>query len=293
MLSRGGFFHQYASWLSYRLRTPVAHLDERRARRVEARLRDRHGDEFEVDARCWICDQVTAMAVDYAYAYPVKGILTPNWRERLTCPKCGLNSRMRAAVHLLEAVLKMRPGLRLYLTEQNTPTGAVLRARYPDLEMSEFVDDTLESGGQTPDGVHHQDLTRLSFPDGRFDRVVSLDVLEHVPEFEQGLRECWRVLAPAGQLLLTVPFLIERRANLVRARVGPAGIEHLEPPEYHGDPLRPEGSLAYYHFGWELLAVMRRVGFARVQLLTWHSATYGYFGGNQVAVWATKRTLGL
>jgi SAM-dependent methyltransferase len=46
---------------------------------------------------------------------------------------------------------------------------------------------------------------RLPFPDKCFDVVICLDVLEHVVEQEQLVREIGRVLRPSGQLFLTTP----------------------------------------------------------------------------------------
>jgi SAM-dependent methyltransferase len=48
-------------------------------------------------------------------------------------------------------------------------------------------------------------LEQLPFPTGGFDLVTCLDVIEHVPDDERGLAELWRVTAPGGHLLLTVP----------------------------------------------------------------------------------------
>ncbi|MBN2055263.1 class I SAM-dependent methyltransferase, partial [bacterium] len=45
----------------------------------------------------------------------------------------------------------------------------------------------------------------LPFRDGRFDLVVMHEVVEHLADPEAGLRECLRVLAPGGHLLLTFP----------------------------------------------------------------------------------------
>jgi ubiquinone/menaquinone biosynthesis C-methylase UbiE len=45
----------------------------------------------------------------------------------------------------------------------------------------------------------------LPFPDGEFDHVVMLAVLEHLTEPEKVLREAHRVLAPHGSLILTWP----------------------------------------------------------------------------------------
>lgn len=46
----------------------------------------------------------------------------------------------------------------------------------------------------------------LPFPDGAFDVVLLLDVLEHLPEERPALDEACRVLTEGGQLLLSVPY---------------------------------------------------------------------------------------
>ncbi|HKV25818.1 MAG TPA: methyltransferase domain-containing protein [Candidatus Acidoferrum sp.] len=45
----------------------------------------------------------------------------------------------------------------------------------------------------------------LPFPDGSFDHVVMLAVLEHLVEPQKVLSEVYRVLAPEGSLILTWP----------------------------------------------------------------------------------------
>lgn len=45
----------------------------------------------------------------------------------------------------------------------------------------------------------------LPFADGEFDTVISMEVIEHVADERALLRECARVLAPGGRLLLTTP----------------------------------------------------------------------------------------
>ncbi len=45
----------------------------------------------------------------------------------------------------------------------------------------------------------------LPLPDGQFDHVVMLAVLEHLPQPRQVLREAHRLLAPGGSLILTWP----------------------------------------------------------------------------------------
>jgi SAM-dependent methyltransferase len=50
------------------------------------------------------------------------------------------------------------------------------------------------------------DGRRLPFPDGSFDTVLSVQVLEHTPDPAALLAEMARVLAPDGLLLLSAPF---------------------------------------------------------------------------------------
>jgi SAM-dependent methyltransferase len=185
----------------------------------------------------------------------------PDWREGLICPMCFLNSRMRAAAHLLCEWLTPAQASRVYLTEQVTPLYRFVKARYPGCIGSEFLCDGTPRGATNHSGIRHEDLTALSFGDASIDCVVSLEVLEHVPDFRAALRECARVLKPGGKLLLTAPFT-RREKHLLRARLRPdQTIEHLEPPEYHGDPVNPSGCLCFHHFGWELIADLKAAGF--------------------------------
>jgi ubiquinone/menaquinone biosynthesis C-methylase UbiE len=49
------------------------------------------------------------------------------------------------------------------------------------------------------------DAQKLPFASDCFDLVAVLDVLEHLPDDRQALREIWRVLKPKGFVLFTVP----------------------------------------------------------------------------------------
>lgn len=123
--------------------------------------------------------------------------------------------------------------------------------------------------------VRREDVTMLSFVDQSFDSVVSLDVLEHVPDFRAALREVARVLRPGGTLVLTVPFYAGWVESQMLATVRPDGnIEHLQSPEYHGDPLG-SGVLCFHHFGWDLLDAMRTAGFAVAEAVRVHDPGNG------------------
>lgn len=53
----------------------------------------------------------------------------------------------------------------------------------------------------------HQDIHAMTFQTAAFDAVICIEVLEHVADPFQAVREIKRVLRPGGRLLLTTPFL--------------------------------------------------------------------------------------
>ena len=222
--------------------------------------------------------------VDFQYQWEVRnGRRIPNWRERLECGECGLNSRMRAAIHLLQREFSPSRDARLYITEQTTPLFQCLSRSYRGLTGSEFLGSTISYGTTDHRGVRNESIARLTFASELFDFILSFDVFEHVPDYLAGFRECWRCLRPGGTLLFTVPFDPEMSTNFIRARLdSEGGVEHLAPPEYHGDPLSSAGCLSYYTFGWELLNEVRTVGFTDASALLFWSRDFGYLGRNQI-----------
>ena len=58
--------------------------------------------------------------------------------------------------------------------------------------------------GQPRPGVRG-DLRRLPFPDGAFASVVCLHAVEHVPDPERVVAECFRVVAPGGRVVMATP----------------------------------------------------------------------------------------
>jgi SAM-dependent methyltransferase len=53
--------------------------------------------------------------------------------------------------------------------------------------------------------VHHVPVENFPFPDGCFDRIISIDVHEHLEELDPLNSEIARVLAPGGLAVLTTP----------------------------------------------------------------------------------------
>ena len=220
------------------------------------------------------------------------------WRESGACNVCGAITRIRLAAEWFHRAAANASQPRVYLTEQLTPLYKVLRTSFPNMVGSEFTPGDQERSKASSQlrgylldpmaKIRHEDVCQLTFSDESFDLIGSFDVLEHVPDYKQALREFRRVLRDGGQLLLTAPFLNASPATLVRAKIENGNLVHLEPPEYHGNPTIPDdGVLCFYHFGWDLLDTLRSAGFRSVALLdAWGEATATF--GDQCAIVATR-----
>lgn len=102
------------------------------------------------------------------------------------------SGRGEAAVHCLRA------GCRVVATDYSDDAVRLTRGTVGALEP--------ESGGRI--GYVRADCTRLPFAEASFDRVLMLDVVEHLtqPQLNAALREARRVLRPGGRLVIhTLP----------------------------------------------------------------------------------------
>lgn len=171
------------------------------------------------------------------------------------------------------------PGPEVYMTEQVTPTFVWLQKM---LHGSEFEPDSMrralltlrlaQMGGRGT--VQFQDITQLDFSNATLDEIVSFDVLEHVPDYLSAIREFARVLKPGGACIATFPFN-DQPGTVTRARhLQDGSIEHIETPEYHGDPISG-GILCYYHFGWDILEHFRTAGFTEASMVMPYSLEQG------------------
>jgi len=170
----------------------------------------------------------------------------------------GLNSRMRFSLEIIKEYFSACKDL--YLTEHQTPYHRQLSGTNPHSLVTSYY---------KPGAVLHQDMTSLTFRDNSFDLCLSFEDLEHIPDYNKAIAELYRVTRPGGHVLLSTPFILENEHTLIRATINENGeITHLLEPEYHGDPVLPQGILCYYHFGWDLLDSFRHAGFSSVKIIT-------------------------
>jgi glycosyltransferase involved in cell wall biosynthesis/SAM-dependent methyltransferase len=264
-------------------------LDERRS--IELALIQHGQSNFFIDGFCAVCGRESNFNTGFMYSYQKTddGRPIPNWREHLDCVQCGFTNRIRASMHMFYHHVKPESNAEIYITEQITPLYNWLKKRHPRLVGSEYFGNEVPLGARK-NGIRNEDLTSLTFSDDSFDHILSFDVLEHVSDDLAALAEVYRCLRPGGTFLFTAPFARDRTEKMVRARVSPDGsIEHILPPEYHGNPINTEnGSLCFRYFAWDLIEDLKRAGFKDPKVLNYWSRDYAYLGGEQFIFMATK-----
>lgn len=182
------------------------------------------------------------------------------YRNGLRCLSCRGTPTHRAIWRVLEEQLgSALAGARILQLGGHGALDRALRRRCPRYIPTEYFPD-VPLGELGPSGLVCQDVRRLTYADCSFELVVSTEVFEHVAGFERGIGEVRRVLAPGGCHVFTVP-LSHAHPTTLRAREGPDGaIEHLLPPEYHGDPLRDRGALVFQDFGSDTVSIVTALG---------------------------------
>lgn len=100
-----------------------------------------------------------------------------------------------------ERVLEAGCGAGLMLREIGLATGPHGLAAGVDVSLDQVLAARASCAGVP--GVKPQvgDVTALAFPDGAFDAMLAVEVLEHVPDVDSALAEIARVLKPGGRFL--------------------------------------------------------------------------------------------
>lgn len=210
--------------------------------------------------RCTVCGSAKLVQID-----------GDALRESIRCTCCYALGRSQAVAQVLldrfgtgaqeslAELLRTAPQLRVHELGFVGGIADTLRG-WSGYSTSEYFDD-VPLGSPGPYGVRCEDVTRLTYADESFDIVLSQDVMEHVPDPRQGFAETFRVLRPGGAHIFTIPQDRDLRHSVTRTRLGPAGLEHLLPAAYHGDPVRQEGALVFTDFGLDVPDLMERAGF--------------------------------
>jgi hypothetical protein len=226
-------------------------------------------EEYFIKGFCDVCKSNTFFLVDMSSGgYFKDNKYSHNFRERLVCPKCNLNSRQRLIATLTEQIIKDKKN-KIYLMEKVTYFFSFVLQRFKNSEIigSEYIS-PMHKGGVTYNGIRHEDCESLSFDDHSLDLIVSNDVFEHIPNPELAFKECFRTLKKQGQLLFTIPFYAQNSSSELRSTLKNGEIIYIKPPQYHGNPMSKDGSLVFTDFGWDILDTLKNIGFctSRVEI---------------------------
>ena len=212
---------------------------------------------------------------------PIEGFVDPsqitigsdNYRETITA--LGTNSRQRAVILLFQQLTKNAgTHLQVYASEAISPLAKRMSSYLDFYTGSEYLP-TSDERKLHPD-VLHQDIMDMSFENAQFDIYLSCDVLEHVPDITQAVREAFRILKPGGIFLGTVPFASERQESVVRATLEEGAVVHHMEAQYHGNPTKPdEGSLVFQVPGWGFFDQCKEIGFSDAYMQLMLSSRHG------------------
>jgi hypothetical protein len=202
-----------------------------------------------------------------------------NLRESLIFS--GINSRCRAVVQLVARAGLPRTAS-VYAPESVTPLANLLKSRFPAFVGSEYLPTPAEQ--RLFPGTRHEDVEALSFATGSLDLYVSCEVMEHIPHLDKALEEAARVLRPSGMLIATFPFRSVDEETQVKAVLDNGTVRHLMEPEYHGNPVDPQGSLVFQIPGWDIVPRVLRSGFSRAEMVMMWSRHHGMIANLPIAV---------
>lgn len=228
---------------------------------------------------------VCAMRARFVVATGARFSERPNLREGLRCLRCKLTARQRLLLLAARETLGERSPRQGAVLERYSRVYRHLKRAHPNAIGSEFLSEDHTSGHRYfwwPPGrpwraslLRHESLTQLSFEDSSLDFVVHTDVLEHVADTDEALRESHRVLSKDGALIFTAPFFSQQDESLLRGYLDEEGaLVEILPAEYHGDGLNSRGVYTFHNFGWSFFDKLRSI-FGRAQIGVIHSPESG------------------
>jgi SAM-dependent methyltransferase len=101
------------------------------------------------------------------------------------------------------------------------------------------------------------DMQDLAIETGSFDLVIHSDTLEHVPNPERALSECFRVLKNDGRCIFTVPIIVDRMTRVCAGLVA----------SYHGQSgVLADDQLVITEFGVDIWKTVLRSGFRSCEI---------------------------
>jgi SAM-dependent methyltransferase len=202
---------------------------------------------------------------------------TGTWlRDEYICLICRSIPRFRALLKVLDEHFPSWRQLRIHESSPSGPSSNKIRRECPNLVVSQFFSDLPR--GEFRHGVRSEDLESLTLPDNSFDLVITQDVFEHVLRPDRAFAEIARTLKPGGAHVFTVPYYRGKK-TVVRARAAESGgVEYLKDPDYHSNPIDPEGSLVVTEWGDEICDFILRASGMTTSIFSFFDPKLGFEG---------------
>ncbi len=219
-------------------------------------------DQHSGDGVCPVCGGTEfasrqVLWPDLINAWDLSGEETAyvNEQQATICTSCGSNVRSMALAVALREFFDGGETLTQTVADRKLESTSVLEVN----EAGTLHRHLAVLPGHQFASYPEFDLTNLSFANDTFDAVIHSDTLEHIPNPDLALKECWRVLKPGGALLFTVPIILGR---LTRSTQG-------SPKSFHGSPgdLR-EDMAVHTEFGADVWTNVMRAGFRRCEIFS-------------------------
>lgn len=194
-----------------------------------------------------------------------------NYLTKCVCCKSSIISlSLISAINLHKGKVKF---LRTYELSFHGAIFDFLKRKSKHFNFSEyfpFSDDCYVNG------VRNEDIQQLRFDSNSFDLVTCTEVIEHVPNYKEGLKEVYRVLDQGGYFFFTIPLFDSLETKQI-ARLNKKGkIVWLGVPEFHGSRLSGPNSVPvfWHHSRVQILHELKEVGFfeAYIENIKWHKS---------------------
>jgi SAM-dependent methyltransferase len=191
------------------------------------------------DGYCAVCESETHFSSDRVWL-----------RDFYRCERCGSLPRERALLTVLNRRYPTWRELAIHESSPGMPSSTHLRSSCAGYVGTHHFPGI--APGEEHRGFRNEDLSKQTFGDESFDLVITQDVMEHVMEPRSAFKEIARTLRPGGAHVFTTPIYPDLGVTEMRAWLRDGEVEHLAEPEYHGNPIDPEGSLVTVHWGQDI-----------------------------------------
>lgn len=174
-------------------------------------------------------------------------------RDSFLCTNCTSIPRERAIMLIIEKVVPEWKSLKIHESSPgNKGASLKLKENCKGYIASQYFPG--EVFGTNVGEFRNEDLENQTFGDESFDLVVTQDVMEHVYDPAKAFKEIARSLKKGGHYIFTTPLVNKFCPTEIWAKKGEGGKPiFLKEPEYHGNPVDPEGSPVTMHWGYDIV----------------------------------------